>query len=252
MKSPMLAARLDIFSEYIFMHLNRAVGDVEKETGRKVLNFSIGNPDVAPSSIYVEKLTEFSKDSDAHLYPGYGAIPEFSEALRDWYKKRFAVEIAQDELLPLLGAKDGISHLPLVLLNEGDEVLVPDPGYPAFSIPAQIIGAKPVFYNLVESHNFKINYEELEEKISKKTKCMWVNFPSNPTGQVATRKEIEKIVAFAKKHNLVLLYDNAYSEITFDGFVAPSILEIEGARDVAVEIGSFSKSFSFAGFGCYC
>lgn len=242
------AKRLDLFPEYIFSRLTKEAREVERAFGRKVLNFGAGTPDVPPNKRYIEKLKEFIQDSDAHTYPGYGAIREFSEALRGWYQKRFGVDLGERELLPLLGAKDGVSHLPLALLDEGDEVLVPNPGYPAFSVPALMIGAKPVYYDLEETHNFKIDLAKLKKKISPKTKYIWVNFPSNPTGQVVEIEELKVIVDFTKKHNIIIAYDNAYSEITFGGVRAPSILQIEGAKERAVEIGSFSKTFSFAGF----
>jgi len=156
--------------------------------------------------------------------------------------------LEKSQILPLLGAKDGVSHLPQALLDEGDEVLVPDPGYPAFSDPALMVGAKVVYYNLTQGNDFKISLEEIRKKISSKTKFMWINFPSNPTGQVITISELEKIVEFAKEHEIFIVYDNAYSEITFDEYIAPSILQVEGAKEIAVEIGSFSKTFSFAGF----
>ena len=248
MKTIQAAKNLNLLSDYVFSSLGKIVAEVEKKANRKVINFGIGSPDIPPKKEHIQKLTEFINLPDAHLYPGYGAITEFSEALIKWYKKRFNANIAENELLPLLGAKDGISHLPLALLNPGDEILVPDPGYPAFTYPSLIIGAKPVYYNLKGGNNFEIDLDELTEKISSKTKFIWINFPSNPTGQIATIDVLKKVVAFAKKHNLLIIYDNAYSEITFDGFVAPSILQIEGASDIAVEIGSFSKTFSFAGF----
>lgn len=242
------AKRLNNFSEYVFSKLSREVKKVELESGRKVLNFGIGNPDHPPSKIYLDKFCEFIKEQNAYLYPGFGANEEFSNALINWYQKRFSVDFEKSELLPLLGAKDGVSHLPQALLDEGDEVLIPDPGYPAYSDPALMIGAKPVYYDLTSDDDFKISLEQLKKKISKKTKFIWVNFPANPTGQVARLCELEPIVAFAKKHQILIVYDNAYSEITFDGFVAPSILQIDKAKDYAVEIGSFSKTFSFAGF----
>src|SRR3989344_1148021 len=234
-----VARRLERFPEYVFSRLNKVIAEVEKTSGRKVKNFGIGSPDVPPSETYLAKLNEFFHDKDAHLYPGYSGTPEFKQAVAGWYKKRFGVDIAAEEILPLLGAKDGVAHLPLALADEGDEILVPDPGYPGFSGTALLMGAKPVPYG---------SFDELEQKITDKTAFVWVNFPSNPTGAVATKEELAKIVALAKKRGVYIVYDNAYSEITFDGFVAPSILEIEGAKDVAVELGSFSKTFSFAGY----
>ncbi|MFA6532501.1 MAG: aminotransferase class I/II-fold pyridoxal phosphate-dependent enzyme [Patescibacteria group bacterium] len=243
-----LAKRLDHFQEYFFSSLAKKKAEVEKLTGRKVLDLSIGSPDFPPSSIYINKLKEFFDEKNSHIYPGYGAIPEFTQGLKNWYKKRFNVDLEKDELFPLLGGKDGVSHLALAFLDSGDEVLVPDPGYPAFSGPATLIGAKPVFYNLTEANNFKINFEELKKKITGRTRFIWVNFPTNPTGQVADIKDLKQIINFVKENKIWLVYDNAYSEITFDGYMAPSILQIEGAKDVTVEIGSFSKTFSFAGY----
>lgn len=243
-----LSSRLNQFSEYIFSILNKKVAEVEKKSGRHVLSLAIGSPDFPPSALYINKLKKYISESGSHLYPGYGAIPEFTKAMQFWYGNRFDVQIKEGELYPLLGGKDGVGHLPFALLDEEDEVLVPDPGYPAFSGSALMIGAKPVYYNLTEANNFKIDIKDLEKKINSKTKFIWVNFPSNPTGQVAIVEELIPIVDFAKKHQIWLIYDNAYSEITFDGFVAPSILQINRAKDIAVEIGSFSKTFSFAGF----
>lgn len=243
-----VAKRLNNFGEYVFSKLGKVIKEVEIKSKRRVLNFGPGNPDFPPVKLYLDKYCEFIKEKGAYSYPGFGANEEFAVALTNWYQKRFNIPIKKEELLPLLGGKDGVSHLPLALLDEGDEVLVPDPGYPAFSDPALMIGAKPVYYDLTPENNFKISISQLKKKVSKKTKFIWVNFPNNPTGQVISLPELEEIVAFAKKHNIIIVYDNAYSEITFDGFVAPSILQVKGAKDIAVELGSFSKTFSFAGF----
>ncbi len=248
MKTIQIAKRLNAFPEYIFSRLAKTIIEVENKSKRNVLNLSIGTPDIPPSGQYINKFIEFIQSADAHLYPGYGASEDFSNSLIDWYKKRFNLLITNEELLPLLGAKDGISHLPLALLNKGDEVLIPNPGYPAFTGPVLIIDAQPVYYDLLETNNFKINFINLKRKTSNKTKFIWINFPSNPTGQVTTFNELKDIVKFAKQNNIFIVYDNAYSEITFNDFIAPSILQIDGAKDVAVEIGSFSKTFSFAGF----
>jgi LL-diaminopimelate aminotransferase len=247
MKTFQPASRLAGFEEYIFSKLAKTTARVERESGRPVLNFGAGTPDVKPSRLYSRKLAELVQAADAHVYPGYGATEAFSQALRGWYRRRFQVELQEDELLPLNGAKDGISHLPLALLDEGDEILVPDPGYPAFSDPARMVGARPVAYDLFPDNGFKLDLTELKQKVSERTKFIWVNFPSNPTGQVAAIAELEELVKFARRHGLFILYDNAYVEITFGGAAAPSILKVKGAKDLAVEIGSFSKAFSFAG-----
>ncbi len=233
-------------SEYIFARLARDVAKLENETGKKVLNFGPGTPDFPPSEKYVKILERSIHDPSAHMYPGYSASKEFSHALISSYKNRFGVDLNSDMILPLLGAKDGVSHIPLALANPGDEILIPNPGYPGYVGPAELFGAVPVFYNL--DKNFKLDLSQIESKLSKKTSFVWVNFPSNPTGGVITVKELEDLVHFAKVHNLSIVYDNAYSEITFDGYIAPSILQVAGADDIAVEIGSFSKMSSLAGY----
>ncbi|MEI6327189.1 MAG: pyridoxal phosphate-dependent aminotransferase [Candidatus Roizmanbacteria bacterium] len=242
------ARRLDKVNEYVFASLAKSAWSWEKETGKKILDLSVGSPTFPPSVEYVNKLKEYMSEPASYLYPGYGAIPAFSDGLIQWYKTRFGVDVKKDELFPLLGGKDGVSHIPLALVDEGDEILVPNPGYPAFVGPALMLGAKVVPYSLPEDTHFKLSISEIEQKISSKTKLIWVNFPSNPTGQVASREELEQLVALCKKRNIWLIYDNAYAEIAYDGYVSPSILQVPGAIDVAVEIGSFSKMYSFAGF----
>lgn len=242
------ASRLNTSPEYIFASLAKAVKAVEKRSGKKVLNLGPGSPDIPPSKKYVAKLQQSIREAGSHLYPGYQATSQLSDALIHWYRKRFDVGLHPDEIIPLLGAKDGVSHLPLALLDPGDEILVPDPGYPAYSAPALMIGARPVPYDALPEEDVEKLIQKLESKLTSATRCIWVNYPSNPTGYVATLEVLHYIVAFCKKHNLILLYDNAYSEITFDGIIAPSILQIPDAGNLAVEIGSFSKTFSFAGY----
>jgi len=243
-----LSSRLNNLSDYVFVELNRQVRLIEKKTGKPVLNLAIGNPNFPPNSKCLDKLQGLVKEKDAHHYPGYKAIPIFSTALSSWYKDRFGVVLNTDELLPLNGSKDGITHLMLAVLNHGDEVLIPDPGYPAYTGATLIAGGKPVYYNLTSGNNFKINVAEVERKITKKTKLIWLNFPSNPTGQVVDKTTLEKLAKLAYKHHVWLAYDNAYSEVTFTNYSAPSILEVAGAKEVAVEFGSMSKTFSLAGW----
>lgn len=242
------AKRLEQLGEYVHARLAKELQKVEKETGRKVLNFGPGTPDIPPSQEYLEKFGEFITEKTAHLYPGYTAIPEFADAISSWERQRFGVELQKDEILPLLGAKDGVTHLPLAILDPGDEILIPDPGYPAYIEPALMIGAKPIPYSLLEENDYLPDIQQLEGKVTLQTKAIWLNYPANPLGQVAMEQDLLPIVEFAKKHNLIILYDNAYSEITFDGKIAPSILQISGAKDITVELFSFSKTYSFAGF----
>lgn len=242
-----LSKRLKNLGEYAFARLAKKRIEVEMRTGKRVLDLSIGSPDFAPSAKYIKKFQDLVDMEDSHKYAGYGANREFSDAIISWYRKRFSVELKVDQLHPLNGAKDGVTHIIFALLDDGDQFLAPDPGYPGFVGAAKLIGAKPVFYDLTEKNDFKISIADLQSKINRKTKFIWVNYPANPTGQTVDPSELVPLVEFAKKNGIWILFDNAYSEITFDGFVAPSILQINGAMDVAVEIGSFSKTFSLAG-----
>ena len=241
-------ARLGQFPEYVFARFEKEVAAVEKESGRTVLNFGAGNPDFRTSTRYLDAYKRFIDDANSHLYPGYHGIPEFNQALASWYKTRFAVDLADAEILPLLGAKDGLVHLPLALADQGDEVVVPDPGYPSFREAAQIFGVQTVHYDLLPENHFKLSLYELDKKCTARTRYIVGNFPSNPTGAVAELADLTPLVEFSQKRGIVLVYDNAYSEITFDGFIAPTSLQMPGAIDSVVEIGSFSKMFSFAGF----
>lgn len=240
--------RLNTISEYIFSRLEKKVKKIESTSGRKVLNLSIGSPTFPPAEVYLNRLKEIIAEPNIHLYPGYNAIPEFKTAIKKWYKRRFRVDITDEEIFPLFGSKDAISHLPIALINKEDEVLTPDPGYPAFAGSVLLAEGKPVYYDLLEKNEFKVDIKELEKLVNSKTKFIWVNFPSNPTGQVIDLSELNKIVDFCLKYKIRLIYDNAYSEITFDGYKAPSILQINKAKEIAIEIGSLSKTFSFAGF----
>ncbi|MFA6476315.1 MAG: pyridoxal phosphate-dependent aminotransferase [Candidatus Paceibacterota bacterium] len=245
---PRLSKSLDNFGEYIFVQLARKVAEVKERTGREVLNFGPGNPDYPTKEENLRRYQEFIVEPGAASYPGYGATKELGEAITGWYGERFEVGLEKGEYYPLLGGKDGIGALTFAILDAGDEVLVPDPGYPGFVGPALMRGAKPIGYDLLPEKDFKIDVEELEKKITPETKAIWINFPSNPTGQVASLEELAPLVRFAKEKGIWLLYDNAYAEITYEDFVAPSILQVPGAKDVAIEISSYSKMCSFAGF----
>lgn len=240
--------RLDNFDEYIFAKLNRDAAKIERKTGRKVLSLAVGSPDVAPSKKVLAEYKKILNKNNMHLYPGYGAKKEFAGAVQNYFKKRFKVALKEEELLPLLGAKDGTSHLPMALLDAGDEFLTPNPGYPGFVGPALMIGAKPVYYTLKEENNFKPDLEQLQKLVTKKTKFIWLNFPSNPTGARAELADLKKYCAFAKKNNIVILYDNAYAEMFYNDAPPPSILQIKGAKEYAVELHSFSKTYSLAGY----
>ncbi|MEK7079502.1 MAG: aminotransferase class I/II-fold pyridoxal phosphate-dependent enzyme [Patescibacteria group bacterium] len=246
MNSFSTARRILSFPEYPFAKIMKMKREIEREKRKPVLDLTIGTPTFPPSKEYVKKLNEYFLMDDAHLYPGFGAIPELEHALITWYGKRFAVTLEKEEIYPLLGGKDGIAHIPLAILDEGDELLVPNPGYPGFIGSTLMIGAIPVDYSVIGLTSSIIS--SIKKKTTAKTKAIWINSPGNPTGLTFSDDELKKLVDFALLRNIILLYDNAYSEITFDNYIAPSILKFAGAKDIAIEIGSLSKTASFAGF----
>lgn len=245
---PAFADRVTSVGPNPFLPLLQAKARLENETGQKVLNLSVGSPDYLPSPFFVAELSKRYQDRDAHLYPGFPATPELASGIIDFYSRRYGVSLENQEAYPLNGAKEGIANLAMAFLNKDDEVLVPDPGYPTYSSSAEKVGAKVLTYGSGDGDYAELDFKQLEKKVTPKTKFIWVNFPSNPTGQVAEKEDLENIVNIARSKNIAIAYDNAYSEITFDGFRAPSILEVPGAKELAVEFCSYSKTFSFAGY----
>lgn len=243
------AHRLTQFPEYIFSRLNRELKDLESQTGQKVLNLAQGSPDVPPSPIYIDQLKTFLDQPGSFMYPGYKAIPQLEQAIINWHQRKYDTTLTPDQLCPLLGAKDAVAHLPLTLLNPGDELLIPDPGYPAYESSALMYGATPVHYQLMPvGHQDLIDLDQLTSLITPNTRAIWLCFPANPSGHTATLDQLTPIVDFCRKHKLWILYDHAYAEITFDGYTSPSILQIPQAQDITIELHSFSKTFSFAGY----
>jgi LL-diaminopimelate aminotransferase len=233
---------------YFFANYLKKVRQYEKEKGIKVTDLTVGSPSYPPSKKYLKKLQELIFEEKNYLYPGYGGDKDLKKALSSWYQKRFNVFLDEDCFLPVLGGKDAISHLPPLVLDKDDKILVPNPGYPGFFGTVSFFYGKVVFYPLFEKDNFLIDFLYLEKLIDKKTKAIFVNYPSNPTGALANKSFLKKLVDFCLKKDLFLFYDNAYSEIYFDSQKKPpSIFEIKNAKKIALEIGSFSKTFSFAG-----
>ena len=207
----------------------------------------IGSPDLQPPATVLEAIQGSLKDANAHKYQSYQGLPELREAISNFYEHKFSVVTnPENEILPLMGSKEGIMHISMAFLNEGDEVLIPNPGYPTYTSVTKLVGAKPLFYNLDETNNWQPNLELLEQQDLTKVKIMWVNYPHMPTGTNATLETFEKLVAFGKKHNILVINDNPYSFILNDNPI--SILQIDGAKDVALELNSLSKTFNMAGW----
>ena len=240
------AKRLDTVEEYYFSTKLREVRELAS-SGKPILNMAIGSPDLDPPVEVVKAIQEAVLEQGAHKYQSYQGLPELREAISDFYKTKYAVDLnPKNEILPLMGSKEGVMHISLAYLNEGDEVLVPNPGYPTYTSVTKLVGATPVFYDLVEENGWEPDLHSLSKRDLSKVKLMWINYPHMPTGASGNVEMFQKIVDFAKKHSILLVKDNPYSFILNDSPV--SILSIPGAKEVALELNSLSKTFNMAGW----
>ena len=215
--------------------------------GKDIISLAIGSPDMPPSPQTVEKLCEVAHDPNAHGYQMTVGTPELREAMAGFYKRWYNVDLdGKTEVLPLIGSKEGILHVTLAFVNPGDEVLVPNPGYPTYTSLSKILGAKIVNYNLREDNGWQPDFDELEQMDLSKVKLMWTNYPNMPTGGRAQHQTYERLVAFAKEHNIVVVNDNPYSFILSEEHL--SILQIPGAKDCCIEFNSMSKSHNMPGW----
>ncbi len=237
-----IADRLNDVKEYYFSIKLREVRSLVAQ-GKPIINLGIGSPDLEPPQEVIEAL----KNANVHGYQNYQGIPELRQAIADFYKRYYAVSLnIENEILPLMGSKEGILHISMAYLNKGDEVLIPNPGYPTYSSVTKLVQAKPVFYDLNEDNNWQPDFEALEKLDLKKVKIMWVNYPHMPTGSVPSDDLFEKLIKFGKKHKILIVNDNPYSFILNDH--PKSIMACEGAKDVAIELNSLSKSFNLSGW----
>lgn len=240
------AERLQSVTEYYFSKKLREVAQLRAE-GKSIINMAIGNPDLPPPNEVLEAINSTMNHDGAHQYQSYQGIPELRLAMSEFYKMHYQVQLDPNgEILPLMGSKEGIMHISMAFLNKGDGVLLPNPGYPTYASVSNLMEAELIHYDLDASNNWQPNYEELEKKDLSHVKIMWLNYPHMPTGTSATKKDLEQAIAFAKKHNLLLVNDNPYSFILNDE--PQSILAIEGASEVAIELNSLSKTFNMAGW----
>ncbi len=241
-----LARRVRDLPPYLFAELDRRVA-AKRAEGADVISLGVGDPDLPTPPHVVEAAQRAAADASTHRYPSYYGMPELRRAIAGWYRTRFDVELDADtEVLPLIGSKEGIAHLAVAFVDPGDQALVSDPGYPVYAIGTSLAGGEPVSMPLSAAGRFLPDFDDVS--VSERTKLMWLGYPSNPTAAVADRSFFERAVTFAGAHDLLLCHDAAYAEITFDGYVAPSVLEVEGARDVAVEFGSLSKTYNMTGW----
>ena len=238
--------RLNSVEEYYFSKKLREVSNMI-QSGESVINMAIGSPDLFPSIKVVDEIKNSLSDSFAHKYQSYQGLPELRDAIAKFYYKFFGVELNPiNEVLPLMGSKEGIMHISLAFLNPGDEVLIPNPGYPTYLSVTKLVEASPVFYNLSEENSWFPNLSELENKDLSKVKLMWINYPHMPTGASANFDQFEKLLEFAKTNNILLINDNPYSFILNDEYL--SLLKVKGYKDFVLELNSLSKSFNMSGW----
>lgn len=240
------AKRLDTVEEYYFSSKLREVRQLQSE-GKSIINMGIGSPDLSPSKAVIEAVAAAIQEENGHGYQSYQGLPELRKGMADFYQNQFGVELnPNNEILPLMGSKEGIMHISLAFLNEGDHVLIPNPGYPTYTSVTNLVGAVPVYYDLKEANAWEPDFEALEKLDLSKVKIMWLGYPHMPTGARGSLALFEKLVAFAKKHNILLINDNPYSFVLND--TPMSLLQVSGAKDVALELNSLSKTFNMAGW----
>lgn len=240
------AERLSLVSEYYFSRKLKEVAQMNAE-GKDVISLAIGSPDMPPSEKTIQTLCEVASRPDAHGYQPTVGTPELRQAMANFYKRWYGVELnPANEIQPLIGSKEGILHVTLAFVNPGEEVLVPNPGYPTYTSLSKILGAKVVNYDLLEDNGWQPDFEGLEKMDLSKVKLMWTNYPNMPTGGNARMETYEKLVDFARRHNIVVVNDNPYSFILNEKPM--SLLQVEGAKDCCIEFNSMSKSHNMPGW----
>ena len=240
------AKRLDGIGEYYFSQKLREI-DVLNQSGKNIINLGIGSPDLPPHPSVIEVLQQESAKPNVHAYQSYKGSPVLRKAIAKWYLDWYQVSLNPDtEILPLIGSKEGIMHICMTYLNEGDEVLIPNPGYPTYSSAVKLAGGKPIYFELAESTDWEPDFEALEAMDLSKVKIMWVNYPQMPTGKLPSENLFQKLVAFGNKHSILICHDNPYSFILNEH--PQSLLNVPGAKDCVIELNSLSKSQNMAGW----
>ncbi|NBU21440.1 aminotransferase class I/II-fold pyridoxal phosphate-dependent enzyme [bacterium] len=242
--------RLKNLPPYIFAKIDK-IKQEELKKGRKLISLGIGDPDLPTPSFIIDRLCHAAKNPSNHQYPSYWGMLDFRKAAARWYEDRFGVKLnPENQVLALIGSKEGIAHIPLAFLNAGDATLVPNPGYPVYHSATLFAGGVPLHFALKEENQFLPDFPELERLVQSgpRVKLLFLNYPNNPTSASASLEFFKEVVRFAKKHNIIVCHDNAYSEIYFDGHKQPSFLQVPGAMNVGCEFHSLSKTFNMTGW----
>ncbi len=243
-----IAQRIEIIPPYLFAEIDKKKEEAIKR-GVDIINLGIGDPDQPTPNNIIEKLRESVKDPKTHDYPPYAGTAEFRQAVTLWYKNRFGVDLdPNNEVMALIGSKEGIAHIFLAFIDPGDFSLIPEPGYPVYKTATLFANGLPYIMPLLEENNFLPDLEEIDEEVAQRAKLMFINYPNNPTAAVANKDFFEKVVKFAKKYDILVCHDFAYSEMTFDDFKTTSFLEVDGAKDIGIEFHSLSKTYNMTGW----
>lgn len=242
------ADRLKKLPPYLFVEIDRAKKKARDE-GRDIIDLGIGDPDIPTPQYIIDALNSAVRDPKTHRYALDQGSPELRAAISVWFKKRYGVSMsAESEILPLIGSKEGIAHMPMAFINPGDAVLVPDPCYPPYKSGTWFAGGEVILMPLTAENGFLPDLKAVDRASLRKVRMMWLNYPNNPTAAVCDKKYLAEVVDFARKHSIIVCNDSAYAEVGYDGFRMPSIFEIDGARDVAIEFHSLSKTFNMTGW----
>jgi len=244
----MYAKGISSLPPYLFAEIDKRKEEAIKK-GVDVIDLGIGDPDLPTPPHIVEALCHAAKDPSNHRYPSYEGMLSFREAVATWYKHRKHVNLdADDEVLTLIGAKEGIAHSVFAFLNPGDIALVPDPAYPVYNNATVLADSTPYSVPLTEEHDFKPDLESIDREVARKAKIMFLNYPNNPTAATVEKSFFKEVVDFARENEIIILHDNPYSELTFDGYEAPSFLTVKGAKEVGIEFNSLSKTYNMTGW----
>jgi len=244
----MYAERINSLPPYLFAEIDRKKREAENR-GVDIIDMGVGDPDLPTPSHIVDALCKAAAEPENQRYPTYEGMLAFREAVADWYRRRKHVSLDPDsEVLTLIGSKEGIAHSTFAFLNTGDIALVPDPAYPVYKNAVIMAGSIPFSMPLTEENGFKPDFERIDERIAKNAKLMFLNYPNNPTAATADEEFFKDVVDFAYEHDIMVLHDNPYSELTFDGYEAPSFLRVSGAKEVGIEFNSLSKTYNMTGW----
>ena len=243
-----LARRVQELPPYLFAQIARKIAE-KRAQGVDVISFGVGDPDLPTPAHIIDALVEAVRDPANHQYPETEGLPELRAAIAGWYERRFGLALDPDrEVVPLIGSKEGIGHIPLCLIDPGDVALVPEPGYPVYPVAVQFAGGTSYELPLLEEHGFLPDLESIPGAVAQQAKLLWLNYPNNPTAAVAGLDFFERAAAFARRHEITVVHDMAYSEVAYDGYRPPSFLQAPGARDVGIEVHSLSKSYNMTGW----